>query len=93
MQVRGRYLVVAWTAVFLAAAGTIALRSRSGFATRHRVDSIETRIKMLESIRADIAASVARLEARDSLSHKVGSLGLRFTPDSALVILRLPVAR
>jgi hypothetical protein len=91
MQVKGRYLVVAWTVVFLAAAGTIALRSRSGFASRARVDSLETTIQALESVRADISDSVSRLVSRPSLAPKVAALGLRHPPDSALIILRVPV--
>jgi hypothetical protein len=93
MQVRGRYLVVAWTAVFLAAAGTIALRSRSGFASRARVDSMEQRIKALESMRGDIRASVARLQALDSLARKAEALGLRQPSDTAIVFLHLRSGR
>lgn len=87
MQVRGRYLVFAWTAVFFVAAGSIVLRTRAGFAMAHRVSLLEAQIRMLESSRAAITAEVAELEGRTVLVPKAEALGLRFTPDSDLVML------
>ncbi len=90
MQVRGRHLVIAWTAVFLAAAAAIVLRARAGFQMRDRVDRLVVEIKTTESKRADVEDSVEKLMSRQVLSPRVEALGLRHPSDSALVILRLP---
>jgi hypothetical protein len=90
MQVRGRYLVFGWTAVFAVAAGSIVLRTRSGFVTRRHVDSLEAEIRVLESSRADFESSLEKFKGRAVLVAKAQALGLRFTSDSDLVILNVP---
>ena len=90
MQVRGRYLVIGWTAVFLAAVGAIVLRDGAGFAARKRVDSTGTHIKTLEGVRADLETATSLLQGREQLAAKVQAFGLRFATDSELVPLRLP---
>jgi hypothetical protein len=87
MQVRGRYLVFAWTAVFFGAVGSIVLRTRAGFLTAHRVSTLEAQIRILESSRAAITADLAERKGRAALVPKAEAIGLRFTPDSDLVIL------
>jgi cell division protein FtsL len=91
MQVRGRHLVFAWTAVFLAAVAAIVVRTRSGFHTRRRVDSLETRIKALESTRNAIEDSVSILRSRPALSPRAEALGLHHPSDSTVLIIRVPV--
>ena len=93
MQVRGRYLVIGWTAVFLAAVGTIVLRDSAGFAARAHVDGLNNRIKALEGIRADLETSVTLQQGRDSLAARLRGIGLRLPTDSEVVPLRLPPRR
>jgi hypothetical protein len=90
MRVRGRYLVFGWTAVFAVAAGSIVLRTRSGFLMRRHVDALEAEIRVLESSRADFEANLEKLKGRSALVAKAEALGLHFTADSDLVILRVP---
>ena len=61
MQVRGRYLVIAWTTVFLTVAGVIVARDRQAWAVRARVDALDSRIKSLIGLRSALDASLASL--------------------------------
>jgi len=89
MQVRGRYLVIAWTVVFLATVGTIVLRARSGILARRRVDAIADTIRAYSSSKADLESKVAELTSARVLIPKATALGLRGTSDSAVVLLHL----
>lgn len=93
MQVRGRYLVFAWTAVFIAAAAAIVVRTKAGFDMRARVDSIEAHMKTLDGIRGDLEADLATMKSRTTLSPKAQALGLRFTSDTEFRLLPVPVRR
>lgn len=90
MQVRGRYLVVAWTAVFLATVGAIVLRARSGILMRRRVDAIADTIRALSSSKADLETRVTDLESQPKLMPKAEALGLRNPSDSVVIILHVP---
>lgn len=91
MQVRGRHLVIAWTAVFLAAVGAIVLRTRAGFAIQKHVSELNTHIQALEGVRGDVKAQVARLQSRQVLAPKAAALGLRFASDTEFTLLRVSV--
>ena len=91
MQVRGRYLVIAWTAVFLAAVGAIVFRTRAGFEMQQRVVRLNDRIQVVEGIRGDVEAKVASLQSRPVLAPKVEALGLRFASDTEFRLLRVRV--
>jgi len=91
MRVKGRYLVVAWMAVFLATVGVIVVRDDSAFTIRRRVDVVENRIKALQAMRANLETSIAQLESHEDLAPKAQALGLRFATDSELVSLTLPI--
>lgn len=91
MRVRGRYLVIAWTAVFLAAVGAIVFRIRDGFRTQERVTELNAHIQALEGVRGDVEAKVATLQSRPVLAPKVEALGLRFASDSEFHLLQVPV--
>jgi len=93
VQVRGRYLVLAWTAVFLAAAGAIVVRERRGWAVSRHLDEIDNHAKVLEDMRAELAGSIAAMSSRDSLIPRAEALGLRVPSDSELVQVNLPVRR
>ena len=90
MQVRGRHLVVIWTAVFLAAVAAIVLRTKAGFEMRARVDALESHLKALDGIRGDLLAKVAGMKSRSELAPKAKALGLRFTSDTEMRILPVP---
>jgi len=92
MQVKGRYLVVAWTAVFLAAVGAIVLRTQAGFRMQERVVALDEQIQALEGIHGDVEAQVTTLESRPVLAPKVEALGLRFASDSEFRLLPVPAA-
>lgn len=91
MQVRGRHLVIAWTAVFLVAVGVIVLRTKAGFETRARVDALESRVKALDAIRGDLEAELATQKSRTTLAPRAILLGLRFTSDTDVRLLHLAV--
>ena len=92
MQVRGRYLVIVWTAVFLAAVGAIVFRTKSGFDVQRNMVGVHTRIQALEGIRGDLEAQVAMLQSRPVLAPKVAAFGLRFASDTEFRLLHVPVA-
>lgn len=91
MRVKGRYLVLAWTAVFLVAVATIVLRDGAAFPARKHLVDLQRRIRALEGIRADLQAAVSELSSLDSLRPKVAALGLRAATDSELIPLAAPV--
>lgn len=93
MRVRGRYLVIAWTAVFLAAAGTIVFRSWNGFRMMRHLTAVNDTTHSLEGIRVDVTAAIERLKSRGELGRKAAATGLRFASDTDFHRLRVPVAR
>ncbi|HEY3935024.1 MAG TPA: hypothetical protein VGL65_10455 [Gemmatimonadales bacterium] len=90
MQVKGRYLVLAWTAVFLAAIGVIVWRDTRGFPAQHHVDQLDNQIKALLSRQGDLQARIAALESQQELAPRVRPLGLRVALDTE--IIQLPIA-
>jgi cell division protein FtsL len=93
MRVRGRYLIVAWTAVFLAAVGAIVFRTRDGFQAQAHVTALDDSIQVLEGIHGDVEAKIAQLESRSALAPKAQALGLRFASDSEFQLLAIPGPR
>jgi cell division protein FtsL len=91
MRARGRYLVFAWTAVFLAAVGAIVLRDGAAYPARRHLEQLNDSIKALEGTRTDLQARIEALRSWDSLTPKVQALGLRFATDSEVVQLPAPV--
>ncbi len=89
MQVRGRYLVIAWTAVFLAAVGAIVFRTSAGFRMQERVTALNDSIRTLDAVQGDLSARVATLQSRPILAPKVAALGLRFASDSELRLVSI----
>jgi cell division protein FtsL len=89
MQVKGRYLVVAWTAVFLAAVGAIVFRTSAGFRMQERVTALNDSIRAADAMYGDLAAKVATLQSRPVLAPKVEALGLRFASDSELRLVSI----
>ncbi|MGH7594116.1 MAG: hypothetical protein ACRELE_09750 [Gemmatimonadales bacterium] len=90
MRVKGRYLVIAWTAVFLAAVAAIVLRDDAAYPARRHLDQLRDSITVLYGIRADLEAKIAALGSRDSLTPKAKALGLRNATDSEIVRISDP---
>lgn len=91
MQVKGRYLVIAWTAVFLAAVGAIVFRTHAGFIMQQRVSAINDTIRALSAIRGDVEAKVATLKSRPMLAPRMELLGLHFASDTEFRLIHVPV--
>jgi cell division protein FtsL len=91
MRVKGRYLVIGWTAVFLAAVGAIVFRTKSGFEARKNLTNLNTRIQALEGIRGDVRAQIAGFGVRSELAPKAQAMGLRFASDSELRMVGVTV--
>lgn len=89
MQVRGRHLVLAWTAVFLAVAGVIVYRDHRGFEMQRRARQLNDHVRALMSDRDKFAAAIARLSTQEVLQPKAEAMGLRTASDSEMV--NLPV--
>lgn len=90
MRVKGRYLVITWTAVFLAAVAAIVLRDGAAFPARNHLDQLDDRIKALDGIRAELEGKITALKSHDSLARKAEALGLRNATDSEVVRLSAP---
>lgn len=93
MQVRGRHLVLAWTAVFLAVAGVIVSRDRRAFTLQAHVRDLDYRVGALISDRDRLAAVIARLSTQAELQPKVEAMGLRIASDSEMVALPVTAPR
>ncbi|MES2125551.1 MAG: hypothetical protein V4503_12780 [Gemmatimonadota bacterium] len=87
MQVRGRHLVLAWTAVFLAVAGVIVSRDHRGFELQRRAREVSDHVRALLSDRDRYAAAIARLSTQEVLQPKAEAMGLRVASDSEMVAL------
>ena len=93
MRVRGRYLVIAWTAVFLAAVAVIVLRDEAAYPARQHLAQLDKEIRALDATRADLEAEISALKSRDSLTPKAAALGLRHASDTEIVRLAAPDRR
>lgn len=87
MQVRGRHLVLAWTAVFLAVAGIIVSRDRRAFVLQDRLRAQNDHVRALLSDRDKLSATIARLATQEELQPKAEAMGLRIASDSEMVAL------
>ncbi len=90
MRIKGRYLVLAWTAVFLAAMGVIVVRDKRGFTVGKHLETLDDSVRAMQSLQASLEASIAALSSRDGLGAKLESRGFRFASDSELLTLPLP---
>lgn len=86
---RGRYLVIAWTTVFLAATGTIVVRQRRAHHVQQRLNALEQERDQLREGRAELQSRLAALKSRPVLGPKIAELGLRTASDSETVDLRI----
>jgi cell division protein FtsL len=90
MRIRGRYLVLAWTAVFLAAMGVIVVRDQRGFAVGRHLETLDDSVRALQSVQAELDADITTLSSRNVLGDKLKARGMRFASDSELLSIPLP---
>ena len=90
MRIKGRYLVLAWTAVFLAAIGVIVMRDQRGFAVGRRLETLDDSVRALQSVEAQLDADIATLSSRNVLGTRLQARGMRFASDSELLSIPLP---
>lgn len=93
MQVKGRYLVIAWTAVFLTVAGAIVFRTHRGFATQERLRRVRDSVQAMRATRDKVRRSIGTLESRSVLEPRLELLGLRGASDSEIIRVQLPPDR
>lgn len=77
--------------MFLAVAGTIALRNRQGFAAAERIAALEDSMQVVSRHHSDLSAEIANFLAPGQLTRLGESLGLQTPTDNQ--IERVPVAR
>lgn len=90
MQVRGRFFVLAWGAVFLVVAATISVRQYRAFATVARVAVLQDSVKAVRSVHGDVGAQLAGMRSPDVLRPRAESLGLRQPSEDEQVPLSVP---
>lgn len=90
MRVKGRHLVLAWGAVFLAGAGTIALRQQRAFHLLREVGVLADSLRAIRSMHGELSATLAGMTSPEGLLPRAESLGLRTPSDSEQVPLALP---
>jgi hypothetical protein len=93
MQVRGRYLVLGWTAVFLAVAFTIVLRTRRSYETQRRLRQVRDSVQAMRAMRDAVGNEIGTLRGRNVLKTRVAASGLRMPSDSEVINLHLPPDR
>jgi DNA-binding transcriptional MocR family regulator len=93
MQVRGRYLVIGWTAVFLTVAGAIVLRARRGYEVRDRLLHVRDSVQAMRATRDKVHRAISTLENRAVLEPRLELLGLRSASDSEIKRVQLPPDR
>lgn len=79
---RGRIVFVGWVAVFLATAGTIALRNHAAFETRQRLLVLQDSLQAVARTHTQLAADVATLLSPALLRPLGERIGLRTPSDS-----------
>jgi hypothetical protein len=79
---RGRIVFVGWVAVFLATAGTIALRNHAAFETRQRLLVLQDSLQAVARTHTQLAADVATLLSPALLRPLGERIGLRAPSDS-----------
>ena len=93
MQVKGRYLVIGWTMVFLTVAGAIVLRTHRGFETQDHLRRVRDSVQAMRATRDKVRRAIGTLESRAVLEPRLERLGLRSASDSEIFRVQLPPDR
>jgi hypothetical protein len=87
---KGRYLVVAWIAVFLAVAGVITLRDRAAFRTQETLRVVEESLQVVSRQHAELTADIANRLSAAVLTPLGESRGLRIPTDTEIETITVP---
>ncbi len=90
MPLKGRYLVVAWVAVFLVVAGIITRRDRLGFAALERYNAIAESLQVVQRQQAELSADIQTRESPGALVQLGLRLGLRTPTDTEIEQVSVP---
>lgn len=90
ISLRGRYLVVAWIAVFLVVAGIITLRDRAAFAARQRLGAIAESLQVVSRQYSELSAEIETTLSPGRLTLLGERLGLRTPTDTEIEQVPVP---
>lgn len=90
LSLKGRYLVVAWTAVFLVVAGVITLRDRAAFRAQDRHRVLQESLQVVEREHAELLADINTRLSAGPLTALGERLGLRNPSDAEIETVRVP---
>ncbi len=87
---RGRYLVVAWVAVFLAVAGAITLRNRAAFRVQKALAAVAESLQVVERQRDELTSDIETRRSASALTPLGESRGLRIPTDTEIETIVVP---
>jgi hypothetical protein len=90
LSLRGRYLVVAWTAVFLVVAGSITLRDRAAFRALERYRILQESLQVVSRQHDELLADINNRVTAGELTALGERLGLRIPTDTEIELVRVP---
>lgn len=93
MQVKGRYLVIGWTMVFLTVAGAIVQRTHRGYQVREQLSHVRDSVQAMRATRDKVRRAIGALESPAILQPRLERLGLRSASDSEIFRVQLPPDR
>lgn len=89
ISLRGRYLVVAWIAVFLVVAGIVTLRDRAAFRVQKSMALVEESLQVVERQHNELNAEIANRKSSGALTPIGERLGLRIPSDTEIETVRV----
>lgn len=90
ISLKGRHYVVAWIAVFLVAAGIIALRDRAAFQATKRIAALSESLQVTNRQLVEVSTDIVNRTAPGELGRVGERLGLRIPTDSEIEQVRVP---
>ena len=87
---RGRYLVVAWIAVFLVVALVITLRNRASFRTQEDLRAVAESLQVVSRQRDELLVDIRTRLSSAVLTPLGTSQGLRIPTDTEIETVRVP---
>ena len=89
LSLKGRYLVVAWTAVFLAVAGVVTLRDRAAFRALERYEVLEDSLQVVARQHTELLSEINTRGSLGALGELGARLGLRIPTDGEIEQVRV----
>ncbi len=90
ISLRGRYLVVAWVAVFLVVAGIITLRDRAAFAAGQRLGAVAESLQVVSRQQNELTAEIQTRVSSGPLTLLGERLGFRIPSDTEIYKVTVP---